>query len=204
MEPTTPAEPTPRTSRRLRRLAGGVAATAAMGVGVLGFTSVDPLGIASAQSGEETTEEGAGPAHVRPGPRALLAALDELVADGTLTQAQADAVIETTREHFDGRPDGPGHHGPKGRFLQNAVAVASETIGITPEELREATADGTTVAEVAEANGVDRQSLIDALVEAGMAAIDERVEAGELDEDRAAELEERLPEAAERFVDHSR
>ncbi|MFZ1491065.1 MAG: hypothetical protein WAS51_14100, partial [Ilumatobacteraceae bacterium] len=56
-----------------------------------------------------------------------------------------------------------GGHGRHGRFMRG-LSTAAETIGITEEELATALRDGQTIAEVAEANSVDPQTVIDALV----------------------------------------
>ncbi|MBN1284140.1 MAG: hypothetical protein JXB47_01950 [Anaerolineae bacterium] len=45
-------------------------------------------------------------------------------------------------------------------------AIAAKTIGIEEDALMEALEDGKTIAEIAEANGVDPQAVIDAIVEA--------------------------------------
>ncbi|MCU0267988.1 MAG: hypothetical protein MUF83_05005 [Acidimicrobiales bacterium] len=83
--------------------------------------------------------------------------LAPLVADGTLTQEQADAVVAALA---DARPEpgGPGRHG--GRPFE----VAATAIGIDVDDLRAAVEGGQTIAEVAQANGVDPQVVIDALV----------------------------------------
>jgi polyhydroxyalkanoate synthesis regulator phasin len=79
--------------------------------------------------------------------------------------------------------DGPGRGFGRGLSLE----VAAETLGLTTEELRTQLQDGKSLAQVAEAQGVDKQELIDALVAAG----EER-----LDEAKAA-LPERIAEAVE-------
>jgi uncharacterized protein YidB (DUF937 family) len=89
-------------------------------------------------------------------------------------------------------PGGP-RGGPRGVGLE----TAAETIGITAEELRTALQGGQTMAEVAEANGVEPQAVIDALVAEVEAHIDEQVAAGEL---TAEQGEQRKAEAAERIA----
>ena len=124
-------------------------------------------------------------------------ALDGLVADGTITQQQADAVDQALDE---ARPErGPrgdrGHHGPFGRFGPAGRGVgleaAAEAIGIEEDALRDALRDGQTIAEVAEANGVDVQVVIDAMVAAAQERIDEAI--ADVDE-RMADLTERITE----------
>ena len=88
----------------------------------------------------------------------------------------------TRRRRRDAGFRGPGGHGGV------QLAVAAEAIGITEDELRTALEDGQSIAQVAEANGVDVQTVIDAMV----AAATERLEAA-IDElpDRMAEVVER-------------
>ena len=69
-----------------------------------------------------------------------------------------------------GQPDGPGFPGRReggaghGRFrIVNAEVIAG-ALGIDVETLRDELRSGATVAEIAEANGVDPQVVIDALV----------------------------------------
>lgn len=128
-------------------------------------------------------------------------ALSGLLEDGTLTQAQVDAVEQALR---DARPErGPGGHGPFGRGfvfgfgLHAGLAEAAEAIGIEESALMDALRDGQTLAEVAEANGVEPEAVIDALIAAAEAAIDEAVADGRIDE---AEAEERRAELSERIT----
>ena len=116
-------------------------------------------------------------------------ALEELVTDGTLTPAQAEAVEDALREARPDRPfvhrHGPGGRGPLGMRID--LDDAADVIGIDDDELFDALRDGQTIAEVAEANGVDPQEVIDALTADVQERLDGLVADGELDEDAAAE-----------------
>ena len=122
-------------------------------------------------------------------------ALSGLIEDGTLTQQQADAVEEALRE---ARPDFRPGRGPGGPWFggklggPGGLTEAAEAIGITEEALLEALRDGQTLAEVAEANGVEAQAVIDAIVAAVQEQVDEAIADGRLDETEAAERIERL------------
>ena len=120
---------------------------------------------------------------------------------GTLTQAQADAVAEALEAARPERPFGGGKHwrgGPGGLgFGRIGLDAAAEVIGIEEDDLRDALRDGTTLAELAEQNGVAVQAVIDALVAEASERIDNLVEDGRLD---AAEADERLAEATERIT----
>jgi len=84
--------------------------------------------------------------------------LDELVADGTLTQAQADAVKSGVKDELQERRE----------RRKELAAVVADTIGIPVEDLVAALKDGQSIAQVAEANDVERQAVVDALVAHGV------------------------------------
>ena len=106
--------------------------------------------------------------------------LQSLVDDGTLTSAQVDAVIAALEAARPG--DGPGHGGPGhggpghgGRFGGEILDTAATAIGITADELKTALQGGQTIAQVATANGVDVQDVIDALVADATANLEQRI-----------------------------
>ena len=124
-------------------------------------------------------------------------ALAGLVDDGSITQEQADEVAATLAESGIGGPSGRGGHGPGRDF-----SVAAETLGMSEDELRAALqADGTTLARIAEDQGVEADALVDALVTAGEeriadAVADGRITQEEADE-RLADLEALITERVE-------
>ncbi|MEM7538532.1 MAG: serine protease [Chloroflexota bacterium] len=81
--------------------------------------------------------------------------------------------------------------------------VAADTIGVTVESLREAQANGQSIADVATANGVDPQAVIDAIVAAETALIDGWVESGEVTEEEAAEWKAELPQYVSDYVNNT-
>ena len=119
-------------------------------------------------------------------------------ANGVAVQTVIDALVAEATERITELVNTPLPGPRDGRPFRVGLDVAADTIGITVEQLREALHDGQTLAEVAEANGVSRQALIDALVAAANAAIDEKVAAGAL---TAEEGEARKAEAAERIAE---
>ncbi|NDH88852.1 MAG: hypothetical protein EBY61_09635, partial [Actinobacteria bacterium] len=78
-------------------------------------------------------------------------ALQVLVDDGTLTEAQRDAVVETLQN---ARPDRGefrerlGQRGPRG------AGEIAEILGLEGSEMREALRNGSSIAELAEAQGI--------------------------------------------------
>jgi polyhydroxyalkanoate synthesis regulator phasin len=122
-------------------------------------------------------------------------ALSGLVSDGSLTQEQADEVAGTLSEAGIG---GPGGHGGRGGGHLD-LAAAATALDLTEEELRTALeADGTSLADVAQEQGVAVDALVDALVTAAQEDVAAAVEDGELTQEQAdqrlADLEERVTE----------
>jgi hypothetical protein len=76
------------------------------------------------------------------------------------------------------------------------LAHLADAIGIPLEDLRAALRDGRTLAEVAEANSVDPQVVVDAMVARGTARLDAAVAAGHIDQATADSRKARLPEVA--------
>ncbi len=88
------------------------------------------------------------------------------------------------------------------RLLRGAGGVVTKTIGIDRPTLRKDLRSGQTIAEIAKANNVDPQNVIDALVQAATTRINTAVTNGRLSSDRAAKIEQRLPDRIARLVDN--
>lgn len=129
----------------------------------------------------------------------LAEVLAPLVQDGTLTQEQADKVIEAL---IAAKPDrGPafagGHHGHGPGRGMGGLREAAEVLGMEPRELAEALRDGSTLADVARSRDVDPQKVIDALVADVSEHLDRAVESGRLTREQA---DERLAQAREKIA----
>lgn len=184
------------------------AAASTLGGAVVGATLLAPTLAGAQDDGDDgaTTEAETAPAEagtdIEPGVRLepgirIEEALQGLVDDGTLTEAQVDAVAEAlveARGEVAGRFR--GHHGHRGGPF--AGADIAETLGLEQDELREALGSGQSLAEIAEAQGVDPQTLVDAIVAATEERVNGAVENGRIDQDRADEI---LANAAERADD---
>ena len=90
-------------------------------------------------------------------------ALAPLVANGTISQSQADAVsnaVEAAKPEMHRGPGGPGgpgfRHGPE-------LDAAAAAIGISTDDLRTALQSGQSLAQVAEAHGKTAQDVVDAV-----------------------------------------
>jgi hypothetical protein len=156
-----------------RRFASGIAALT-LGAGATAAALVVAPGISGAAESPSS---------------ALIASTDEPddTAEDTTTDDDAVDTEEATDQTDDGaadspdagfpglpgepggpmRPGFPARHdrGPGlGRWRIASGEVIAEAIGIDVDQLREQLREGSTVAEIAEINGVDPQTVIDALV----------------------------------------
>ena len=186
---------------------GGLAAAAAVPA-VAGAASSAVLTPAADDSGTPPQDQGLQPPDLggmggmddrdgdRPDPAiAMRGALDGLVADGTITAEQADAVIAALVESMPARgPHGPG--GPGMRGPGPALDVLADALGMTPEEVRQALMDGQSVADLAKEQGVDVTKVVDALVAEAKAHLDEEVAEGDLTQQEA---DQRLEEIRTRI-----
>jgi uncharacterized protein (DUF433 family) len=83
-------------------------------------------------------------------------------------------------------------------------SVAAKTIGVQPRDLVQALRDGKSVADVAQAHGVDPKTVVDAIVAAATKKIDAAVAAGKLDADRAAAIKDRLDDRVTALLNRTR
>lgn len=133
----------------------------------------------------------------------LADAIEELVADGTLTPAQADAVEDAIMAARPDAPFGREHRSDRGpgwfaRHARIHLGDVAAVIGIGEDDLLDALREGQTIAEVASANGVASQTVVDALVADVEERLSDLVDDGELD---AADAAERLEAATERIAE---
>lgn len=172
-------------------IAAGVTA-AALGGAAAGASLFNVPVVAGAQS--TTTAQTAAP--VTPtAPPWMTDALKKLVGAGTINQSQADAVSQAlVAARPEGGPHGPG---PRGRHGKNLEVVAG-AIGIDPAALRTELQSGKTIAEVAQAHGVDVQKVIDALVGDLKTRLDADVAAGRITQ---AQADQKLAGAPARIAD---
>jgi hypothetical protein len=117
--------------------------------------------------------------------------LAPLVANGTITQAQADAVIKAIQDAapaMGGKGPGPGPRFGLGfgfGELRQGLDTITNTIGVSKQDLFKALASGQSIADVAKAHNVDPQKVIDALNAQAKAALDKAVAAGVMTQDQA-------------------
>jgi polyhydroxyalkanoate synthesis regulator phasin len=162
---------------------------------------------ASTDATTDTTAPGdttapATPAKPDPSTR-LQDVLKPLVADGTITQDQADKVVAAlVAARPNGGPGGlpgggplGGHRGPggpgfggPGGLIGQGLDVVATTLGITTAEVRTALQGGQSLADLAVSKGKTAQDVIDAVVAEATTKINAAVTAGKLTQDQADKL----------------
>ncbi|KAB7744130.1 hypothetical protein GA707_11825 [Nostocoides sp. F2B08] len=189
-------------SMRRRLAAGGTAAALAL-TGIAVTTAGAAWAVATDTSTSDTTDttdenDGTGDTSTeRPSIVERIAeALAGLVDDGTITEDQAAAVAEelASSEELRGGPMGHGPHGWIGGMERPGLEAAAETLNLTEDELRSALRDGSSLAEIAEEQGVAVDDLVDALVAAAEDRLAQAVEDGRITQERADEIAATLPE----------
>lgn len=200
-----PSDPTPRPKRvRARRAFAGAAVIATVAAGGLTIAAVNPLGIAGAQSGDSNQSTTTTPwngGHHRgeaAGSKVLDESLAALVSDGTLTQAQADAVkakVKATAETM--RTERQSKREERRQAMESTAATA---LGVSADDLQTQLKAGKTLAQIAQDKGVDVQKVTDALVAEANKRIDQAVTDGKLDATQAAMMKQRTTERIQSFV----
>ncbi|MEM7533305.1 MAG: hypothetical protein AAF639_14075 [Chloroflexota bacterium] len=171
---------------------------AEIAAGVLGMT-VEELEAAK-ESGTSMAEllETAGltkeefKAAMQPG---LIAEVNEAVADGDLTQEQADVIIE----RIESGEFGHGRHGKRGHrggpaFLERGEhkEIVAGVLGMTVEELETAKEADTSMAELIESAGLTEEEFKAAMQTAVIEAVNQAVADGEITQEQADRIIERI------------
>jgi 3-hydroxyacyl-CoA dehydrogenase len=141
---------------------------------------------------------------------AILAAqrarLDQAVADGKLTQEQADAIYNRFAERARAWSEKGGVMVGKqpvaaARATGRWVQAASQALNMTPEEFVKALREGQTPAQIAEAHGSSGQELVEAIVSAQRAQFEKAVQAGNMTQKRMDRILTRLNRAITKWVE---
>lgn len=165
----------------MRKALSIVAAVAVLAAGSLALVGLSTPSAAVAQETEDIGSPEDANATIR-------AALQGLVDDATITSAQADAVASTLSEQFQDRRQERRQHHRQRHAVRGLLGEAASIIGLEPEEMAEAIQGGATVAEIAEDNGVDTQTVIDGLLAEVTERVDQALADEKIDEARAEEL----------------
>jgi lambda repressor-like predicted transcriptional regulator len=143
----------------------------------------------------------------------LSSRLDQVVADGNLTQDEANAKIAQATERattfvYEGRQhDGPrlggqGHDGqrPGGRNQGQQLSLVAELLGVEPGDVASMLAQGGTLAEVATEAGINPDVIVNAIVATAAERVEQGVENGNLTDEQADEILSQATDRAARFV----
>lgn len=125
--------------------------------------------------------------------------IDELLADGDISEAEADewrSEVVLEAEDF---------VNASGTMLLGVdwFGVAAETIGLDDDALWDAIDNGQSIAEIAEANGSSAEAVTAAILQAEQAFIDELLVAGDITTEEADRWRAELAEELEYFVNDS-
>lgn len=193
---------------RLKRSMVAVGLSAGLVAGGTAGMIFGSTGVSGAQDDTTTTAPVEDPGTDRSAEREqrhrerLSSTLAPLVEAGTIDQAQADAVIDALVAAQPDRGPGAGH-GHRGGPGGPGLSAAAEALGLSEDELREQLRAGSTLAHIAEQQGVERQALVDALVAELEARLAEKVADGDLTQEQANEKLARATERIEERIDSS-
>jgi hypothetical protein len=169
------------------------AAAIGLTVGLLaGGAAGVALGVPALSGAQETTTPSTEEADRPDRGQHLRDTLQPLVEDGTITQAQADAVITALQA---ARPEGRPGMGRDGRGP--GLDAATTVLGMGEDELRAALQEGRSLAEIAQDRGIDPQVVIDAMVAGLQDHLAEEVASGERTQEEA---DARMAEATGRIT----
>ena len=118
------------------------------------------------------------------------------LAGGAVLGATGIAGAQTNNDSGRDRPPaeaGGPRHGPK-------LDAAAQTLGVSVDDLRSKLEGGQTIAQVAQAQGVDVQTVIDAMVADATSHIDQAVKDGRLTADQANERKAGLKDRITKLV----
>jgi hypothetical protein len=200
-----------------------VIAAVALGVAGLGGTA-----LATSSSGGNSFFDdvahrlGVSPAKLRSAVNGALAdRLDQLVKQGELTRAQADAILKRAKAHggafpfgdFGRRFGGPGHFGfrhhgfgPGPFFMPGPVggplAGAAKYLGVSTEELIKDLRSGKTLAAIAKAKGKSVSGLESAMVAPIKSHLDSAVEDGHMTKSQEQQALRMITKGIDGFVTH--
>ncbi len=127
------------------------------------------------------------------------------VEAGDITQEEADEKLEGLEAKITERLNTvPTMRNGRGHWKSGGSEIVQDLLGLTQEEIREALQSGQTLADLAETNGVSTDALVDAIVAGAEANIAEKLEAGDITQDRADNILEGLEEKIEDKVTSER
>ncbi|HEV3226085.1 MAG TPA: hypothetical protein VGZ52_04600 [Acidimicrobiales bacterium] len=190
----------------MKKLIASIGIITALGAGAFALNSVLPAGAVSTVA-TQASSSSSDPSTNCPAPGAggrFKSVLDGLVANNTITQSQEDAIIQAFKDNASAKPGRLGKLGPRANLLGDVIQVAADKIGVSPPDLMAALKSGKSVADVANEHNVSPADVQKAIVDAASARIDQAVANGKLKQAMADKIKARLPQLAEKFVNHTK
>lgn len=125
-----------------------------------------------------------------------LETIDEAVAEGRITEEQADKLRERSEDGVRLFPRRPQQHRGAGLIVESAALV----LGMEKPELAEQLKDGSSLAEVAGTEGMRVEEFTAALLSEIQTQIDQMVADGKLTAEQAEQLSQKIEESIDRIV----
>lgn len=129
--------------------------------------------------------------------------IDTAVEEGRIDEDEAAEKLAELEARVDERlttvPD-LSERGNRRAGRSAASEALQDILGLSSDEIRAELADGKTLAEIGEEQGISAEELADTLVAAMNERVDEAVEEGHIDEDRAEEIRGRIEENVENRI----
>ena len=119
------------------------------------------------------------------------------------TSSSSDSQSTQSTAPDSGAPAPPDGQGPHRGMHRLDLSVAASTIGVSEADLRSALQSGQSIADVANANGVDPQKVIDALVADAQQHLADDVTSGRLTQDQADQISADLATHITDAVNHA-
>ena len=134
------------------------------------------------------------------------ARLDEAVADGKMTQEQADAILNRFSKEVSNWTEKGGILAGKrpGKIVRTSALwtqTAARTLDMPVSDFIKALREGQTPAQIAEAHGSSGQELIDAIIAAQKARLEKAVSAGNMTQERMDSILSRLTRSINKWVE---
>jgi DNA-binding phage protein len=129
---------------------------------------------------------------------AQLETIDEAAADGRITEGQADRLKERAEGGAPFFHRRPYHHNPAPRLI---IPAAAQVLNLEGAALIEQIKSGSSLAEVAEAQGMSRENFTAALIVQTEAQLDTLVAEEKLTEEQAERIAQGIEANIDRIVD---
>jgi polyhydroxyalkanoate synthesis regulator phasin len=195
--------------RSIKRYAVPAAGIAALAAGAIAVQAASPAPSGAENPAQIFVDKLAGILHVSSSQartdlqQAELQTIDQMVKDGRLTQAQADALKQRIQNGQGlGFGFGPGFFGrpPKlGGLMQSLmtaeVDAAASTLKLSPAQLKSDLGSGKTIAQLEQSAGVTDATLRAALVKAARGVLDPAVKAGTITQAEENQVLQRIQNA---------